>query len=107
MNKKEREELFERYVDVVNDYLYEFCKKQDFVFYGWIGNEVGSVGTFNDFTFDFSDVLYDINNNCKKGLIISWYDESVDWCMAKEGRAWINYNSYHKGLRYENLDRKG
>jgi hypothetical protein len=103
MNKKEREELLIRYVDVVNDYLYEFCRKQEMDWYGWIGNEVGGVGTFNDFTFNFSDILYDINNNCKKGLIIDWYYQSVDYCMEKTFNTWINYNSYHKGLRYENL----
>lgn len=106
MNKKDREELQLRYYEVVMDYCKAFSDKQEMEFSSWVGDEVGGVGWFNDFTLDFADVKYDIDNNIKKGLIVDWYYESVDAAMSKAKRQVINYKSYCMGLRFDMFDKK-
>lgn len=84
--KKEYEKCCQEYVDI-------FCKKQDMAFEGWVGNEVGSVATCNDFFFNLSDIIHDLNSKQKKGVIVDWYYEDT---MLEGG---ISYYGYTKGIR--------
>lgn len=87
-----------RYEKVCNEYIKQFCQKQDVEFGYWINNVVGETSYIDDYFFDFQDIAWDINSNQPKGCIISWYNDNlID--LAKS----INYYSYTKGLRVENL----
>lgn len=90
--------LRQTYEFVCNEYAQKFANRQEMEFDVWVGNEVGGVGHFNDFTFNFRDIVWDVNTKQPKGLIIDWYYESID-----NHPKYINYYSYSKGLRYEDL----
>lgn len=95
---KSKNKLKERYEGICNEYISEFCEKQDFNFEGWVGDNVGEIALCNDFFFNFNDIVYDINTNQQKGLIIDWYYDNLDNIEKS-----INYFSYSKGLRISDM----
>jgi hypothetical protein len=90
--------LQKNYEDSCNAYIQEFCDKQEMDFNGWIADVVGGVAECNNFTFNFHDIVWDVNGNAPIGLIVDWYYESV----ANYPKS-INYFAYTKGLRYSDL----
>ncbi len=89
--------LSKRYENVVSEYIELFCKKHELDFECWVGGNIGGIACFGDvFYFSFQVIVWDINTNQKKGLIIQWLYESIDNYEKS-----INYYSYTKGLRYE------
>lgn len=103
MNKEQLEALKRLYEDVVKIYVDEFSAKQELKFDFWVSDDVGGIAFLSDYSFNFSDIKYDIDNGCPKGLIISWYNDSVDYAMEDDANKTINYHSYYKGLRYEHI----
>ena len=94
--------LKEKYHKIIAEYIDEFCRKQKIEFDGWVGQEVGGVASFVDqYFFNLSDITYDIDHKCKKGLILKWQDD----CVENSEMPSINYHSYHKGLRFEHIKR--
>jgi hypothetical protein len=87
------------YEKVCNQYIEEFCEKQGLEFDGWVGDIVGGVTSFDgfDFAFHFHDIVWDINSEQPKVLIIKWYFDILD------NEEYINYFSYSKGLRHSDL----
>ena len=91
--------LKERYEKACNDYIAEFTKKQGLEFDGWVGDEVGGIASFIDqYFFNISDIVWDINSNQSKGLILQWQDD----CLESNPK-FINYFSYSRGLRFSDL----
>ena len=89
--------LKETYELCCNEYAARFAKKQEIEFDGWIGDEIGGIASFiQQYFFSISDIVFDINNKCKKGLILEWQD-----MIVSEPEKEINYFSYSKGLRIE------
>ena len=87
-----------QYEKVCNEYIKQFCQKQDMEFDIWISNIVGGTAFIGDYFFNFQDIVWDINSNQPKGCIINWYNDNlIDLTKS------INYYSYTKGLRVENL----
>ncbi len=85
---------------VVEKYINKFVKKHGYEFSNWVSDEVGSIACFIDqYFFNFNDIRYDIDNNIKKVLIFRWQDDGVE----DGGKNNINFKSYIKGLRYEDL----
>lgn len=95
------EKLKKEYEKNCNEYLRKFCKKQDLQNGGWVNNNIGGIAFCSDFTFNFNDIVWDINSGQKKGLILSWYNESLESVEHS-----INYYSYTKGLRIKDLTNK-
>lgn len=93
-------QLQQQYNAICTEYVKRFCRKQDLDFddVHWIGGTIGGVFMVADFYFDFSDIVYDINSKQPKGLILKW-----DWETVEHSPKIINYYSYTKGLRYEDL----
>ena len=92
--------LSERYEEVVNEYLDLFCKKHDVYHSGWIGGQVGGLIEISECYFRFEDIKTDIDLNAlndKNNSIWDWY-----WSNMDEEQQ-INYYSYVKGLRLENI----
>lgn len=88
--KKKFEKICEKYINV-------FIKKQGLSSWGWIDNKIGTTASFDEtYFFSFSDIAYDINNNCEKGLIFNWQNDN----SIAGSDNYINYPSYHNGLRY-------
>jgi hypothetical protein len=103
MKRKEKSKIIaktilrQHYENICNAYVNEFCAKQEMDLNGWIGGEVGGVTECSDFFFDFRDIVRDIDTEQPKGLIIDWYYDNL------EGRRFINYDSYIRGLRVSDL----
>lgn len=92
--------LADRFNDVCDEYLRLFCEKHDVRHYGWVGGIVGGIIEISDCYFGFEDIKMDIDLdalNEEKQSIWDWY-----WCNV-ESQENINYYSYLKGLRVENL----
>jgi hypothetical protein len=91
--------LKELYESACNGYVELFSKKQGIEFDGWVGDEVGGIASFiHQYFFDISEIVYDINTNQPKGLIIEWQQD-----MIENGNVEINYYSYSKGLRLKDV----
>lgn len=101
----ENNELAALYKIICNEYVRKFAKKQGLRFEYWIADNVGETACFNaDCSFNFSDIVYDIDTRQPKGLIIKWQNESIEhYVKYKEtyDYANINYYSYSKGLRFK------
>jgi len=98
-DKKERIKQMKRcYKLICNLYVKEFVKKHKYQFSYWVSGDIGIVACFiEQYFFSMDEIRYDIDNNCKKGLIFEWQDYLLD-NQKEECR--INYSSYSKGARY-------
>lgn len=92
------EELNKQYEYICNEWIKKFCKKQEIEFDGFVGNEIGGVASFNEeYFFEMSDIILDLNTKQPKGLILEWQNSIV------ENGAFINYKSYTMGLRHKDI----
>ncbi len=90
--------LKKQYEEVCHEYIKKFCKKQGFEFDRWIGKDIGGISVFGDYCFTLADIIWDINSNQPKGLILQWQND----CIESPTKS-INYYSYSKGLRFKDL----
>ena len=95
------EKLKNRYYEICNEIVAEFCKKQEMDFDSWVGDKVGEIALIGDYYLNFSDILHDLNTNQDKWFIFQWYNDSVDNAIKNKFPIQINYQSYCMGLRYE------
>ena len=95
------EKLKNRYYEICNEIVAEFCKKQEIDFDSWVGDRVGEIALIGDYYLNFSDILQDLNTNQEKWFIFQWYNDSVDNAIKNKFPIQINYQSYCMGLRYE------
>jgi hypothetical protein len=84
-----------KYESACNDYVKLFCHKQGLEFDGWAGDTVGSIAFCSDMSFNLSDIVFDINTNQPKGLIIQWYNDSLESSEANTSGI-MNYWTYSK-----------
>ena len=91
-------ELKKNYESSCNQYLKEFCKKQDFTNDGWVNDDIGGIALCSDFFFNLHDIVWDINSKQPKGIIINWYYDNLE-----NTEKCINYYSYTNGLRFSHL----
>lgn len=100
-------DLKAQYEYCCNEYVKQFAAKQAVDFEGWVGFEIGGVACFNgQYFFNLSDIIIDINTKQKKGLIIKWQDESVEHASNGGYFDSMNYFSYTKGLRFDQLNKE-
>lgn len=95
------------YYEACNELVKEFCKKQDFTFDDWIGDEVGGHASFDSYwVFVFGDIVTDLELKAPKGLIKKWVEASCEHNEDKDCKDWktINYKSYIKGARYDQIN---
>lgn len=95
--KQDLKKLRRKYEDACNEYLEIFCEKQGMENFGWVAGDVGEIALCSDFYFTMHDIKLDIDTKQQVGTIIKWYDDNMS---TDEG---INYYSYIKGLRIEDL----
>lgn len=91
--------LNKRYRKICTEYVELFAKKHDVDFEFWVADIFGEVAGFGDYYFNFSDIVYDVNTNQPKGLIFSWQDHCLDFDRTQ----YINFYSYSKGLRINEI----
>jgi hypothetical protein len=83
-----------KYEKICHQYIEKFCEKNELDFEGWVGDIVGSIAYCSDMFLNFQDIVWDINSDQPKRLIVEWYYNSVDNPLKS-----INYYSYTKGFR--------
>lgn len=85
---------------IAQRYIEEFCKKHDRYFDYAVADDMGGIICIsNEYFFNFNDIRFDIDNDCPKELIFQWQDD----CLENDPK-YINYQSYFKGLRFEDLE---
>jgi hypothetical protein len=95
------------YYGACNELVKAFCKKQDFTFDGWVADEVGEHASFESYwVFHCHDIVTDLELKAPKGLIKKWVEAACEHNEDKEYKDWktINYKSYIKGARYEQIN---
>ena len=64
-----------------NWYLRFFCKKHELQYAGayWVGDNVGGIVEVSDYFINFSDIMYDIDNDVPFEQFFAWkdYEERV------------------------------
>ena len=84
---------------ILTKYIEEFEKKHDLNFEFAVDDDLMNVLSFGCvFYFDIKDIIFDIENNLPKDLIIDWLYDNLE----NEGN-YINLQSYYKGLRHIDL----
>lgn len=79
---------------ILKKYIELFEKKQELKFEFAVSDDLMGIINFGDVLyFNITDIVYDIDTNQPKGLIINWLYDNLD--SDKK----INFYSYSKGLR--------
>lgn len=96
--RKELEETLMAYIRL-------FEEKHDVDLQYIINDDIMGVLDFGDvYFFNTTDVVYDIDHDLPKGLILQWAEDSAD-DSKNPTRQTINLHSYAKGLRFEDLQK--
>lgn len=83
--------------EILKKYIKLFEKKHSLNFEFAVNDDLLDVISFGSvYFFSIDDIIFDIDTNQPKGLIIQWLEESLEYKDKI-----INYKSYSKGLRYE------
>lgn len=83
---------------ILKKYIKKFEKKHDCRFEHAVSDNLMGIICFGDVLFfDINDIIYDIDTNQPKGLIIDWLYDGI------YQDNYINFKSYSKGLRYEQI----
>lgn len=91
-------ELKNLYTIVCEEYISKFETKHGRKFTGWVADEMAEVATFIDeYYFNFSDIVYDIDTRQPKGKIFEWQNYNVN--LGGSGKT-VSYRAYSKGFRY-------
>lgn len=82
--KQKLEKILKEYIDL-------FCEKQGLNFDFCVQDDYLGVICFNyDLFINISDIIHDIDNNISKGLILEWYNYTL------EINQFINYKTWLK-----------
>lgn len=94
--RKELEEILMAYIRL-------FEEKHDVDLQYIINDDIMGILDFGDvYVFNATDVVYDIDRDLPKGLILQWAEDSID-DSKNPTRQTINLHSYAQGLRFEDL----
>jgi len=85
---------------IMKKYIKVFEKKHNIYFDFAINDDYLGILSFGDIYFiNASDLVYDIDNDLPKSLILDWINENLE---NKDN--YINLHSYAKGLRHSHLN---
>ena len=86
-------------------YIRLFEEKHDVNLQYAVNDDIMGVLDFGDvYCFHIADVVYDIDHDLPKGLILQWAEDSID-DSKNPTRQTINLQSYAMGLRFEDLQK--
>lgn len=96
--RKELEETLMAYIRL-------FEEKHDVDLQYIVNDDIMGLLDFGDmYVFNMTDVVYDIDHDLPKGLILQWAEDSAD-DNKNPTRQTINLQSYAMGLRFEDLQK--
>lgn len=103
--KDKERQLREELEETLMAYISLFEEKHDLDLQYIINDDIMGLLDFGDvYFFNTTDVVYDIDHDLPKGLILQWAEDSVD-DSKNPTRQTINLHSYAKGMRFENLQK--
>ena len=94
----------EKLDDILKEYIRLFEEKHDVFFDYAVGDDLMGLLCFGDYLFSIHDIVYDIDNDLPKNLIFQWQDDSFDSIINPQ-HAKMNFQSYARGLRFEDLNK--
>lgn len=101
--KDKERQLREELEEILKSYIRKFEAKHDVEMQYSVDDELIGVLDFGYvYFFNTADVVFDIDHDLPKGLILQWAEDSVD-DSKNPTRQTINLHSYAKGLRFEDL----
>ena len=101
--------LRERLDSILMEYIKRFEKKHGLEFEFAVNDDLmGTISFGCVYCFHISDIIYDIDNKLKKGLIMDWLNDHLDCNTLKDPKdyKYINLHAYAKGVRYEDLTKE-
>lgn len=103
--KDKERQLREELEEILKSYIRKFEEKHEIDMQYAVDDDITGVLDFGDiYFFNVTDVIYDIDHDLPKGLILQWAKDSVD-DSKNPTRQTINLQSYAKGLRFEDLQK--
>ena len=106
MNKQDniKRQLYRELRGELSAYIQMFEDKHEVDMQFSVDDELIGELCFGDaYFFHIADVVYDIDHDLPKGLILQWVEDSID-DSKNPTRQTINLQSYAKGLRFEDLE---
>lgn len=93
--KLKTDSLEENYNLICNMYAHKFAVKHELPFDAWVADKVGEVATMGDYSVDFREIKYDIDND----IDADEYDKYYDYCLevGMLNLTAPNYESWCKG----------
>lgn len=84
---------------ILEEYIKQFENKHDLFFeFAVSDNLLGTICFGCVYYFNIDDIVFDIDTNQPKGLIIDWLEQSLEYPNEH-----INFRSYSKGSRFNTL----
>nr|DAY04626.1 MAG TPA: hypothetical protein [Caudoviricetes sp.] len=90
--------------NILKEYINLFEEKHEVFFDYAVGDDLMGLLCFGDYLFAIHDIVYDIDNDLPKNLIFQWQDDSFD-SLKNSKHAKMNFQSYARGLRFEDLNK--
>lgn len=81
--------------EVCNKYALQFAEKHEYSFDGWVADKVGEVATMGDYSVDFREIKYDIDNDIDADEYVKYYDYCLE--VTALNQTVPNYESWCKG----------
>ena len=99
------DQLRKEWEEILMGYIRKFEEKHDVELQYAVDDDIMGVLDFGDvYFFNTTDVVYDIDHDLPKGLILQWAEDSAD-DNKNPTRQTINLQSYAMGLRFEDLQK--
>ena len=103
--KDKERQLREELEEILKSYIRKFEEKHEIDMQYAVDDDITGVLDFGDiYFFNVTDVIYDIDHDLPKGLILQWAKDSVD-DSKNPTRQTINLQSFAKGLLFEDLQK--
>lgn len=83
---------------VCDEYLKEFCEKNDFDYLGtyWVGDDRGGIAVLGDVFVDMSTIRYSIDYDIEPKKFDDWYERSLEYGML--GLKFLTFEQFCKGV---------
>ena len=99
-----RRPIKERWTEICNEYLIEFCKRHEYEYnpqydiingYAWVGGDPGTIANVCDMFISMEDIRYDVDTEQPEERFEKWYWKALE--LHELGLPYMNYQSFCKG----------
>lgn len=88
--------LRKEWEEILMGYIRKFEKKHDVKLQYAVDDDIMGVLNFGDaYFFDATDVVYDIDHNLPKEMILDWYNDTIDY-YKNPTKEKVSLEMYHK-----------